>query len=667
MGEQSTKKMSGTALKAWGCALAIVAAILSYPLNNNASAKKSAAKRPVRKWRIIVNDDGEVRIPGKNLTLQEFLMPKFNDLKDTQVDAIFLCLGSTDRYVAPEVARMQDTMNQWAHDGRVAEQLNTQIRTYIEAARNSGMDIFLSVRMNDIHDAWKQKLSYPLKVKRRDLLIGKARDFSCDTLMSAHWSGFDWSKPEVQKHFLDFIEWCCRQYDFDGVELDWFRHPLMFKLGEERQNIKTMNNFIRKVRRSLDSIAKARKKQYLLTVRTMDTPRMCLRTGLDVEQWLKEGGLDMLMIGGGYMPYGARLKEFIDMAHRYGVPAYPTMNHFKDPEMMRSVASNFFALGADGFYIFNWYGVPDKSEKAKCLTQCGSSGTLTGLDKRYVADNGCRIRYCGYANAPSQFPSPLISGRSIELVVGDDVATAQQHGSIGRMILRMTVSDIDGPASLHDLINGFPSSEYLSVQVNGVQLPRNAVMREGPDAFVAPVAAPPLRQGLNHIRIFPGLYCSGSLKSAIKAMEVVVDYKPIAEEPIEKLTSIKFGLPSNHRTIEAATGMPLSLYKVPVGSKRTVTFNIKIDPKEVEKAQLGLTVEDFDSREEVKICFNGEKDLMIPDVLLSDKGYRMGFIDVPLHQLRPGKNLVEFTFTSNLCGTTQGFNVAEALMVLRTK
>ena len=61
----------------------------------------------------------------------------------------------------------------------------------------------------------------------------------------------------------------------------------------------------------------------------------------------------MLIVGGGYMAYGSRLKEFIDLAHTYGVPAYPSTNHFKRPIDAVGQASNFWALGADGVYLFN--------------------------------------------------------------------------------------------------------------------------------------------------------------------------------------------------------------------------------------------------------------------------------------------------------------------------
>ena len=139
-------------------------------------------------------------------------------------------------------------------------------------------------------------------MERPDLLLGATKDHAQDAVMRAFWSGFDYAKEEVRRHFLEFIRTYCRQYDYDGLELDYFRHPLFFKLGEAQQNLDTMTAFVRKVRRILREIGQERGRPYLLAIRVPDTPAMARRTGLDVEQWMKEGLLDLLIVGGGYMP-----------------------------------------------------------------------------------------------------------------------------------------------------------------------------------------------------------------------------------------------------------------------------------------------------------------------------------------------------------------------------
>ncbi len=118
--------MGATEINGPGWACAALALVMSLSLCRCAAGEERPPKYKVRTWRIVVNDDGEVPIPGKKRTLEQFLAPKFNDVLNTQVDAYFLCLGSTDRHVPPQRARLQDTMNQWAHDGKIPDHLDAK-------------------------------------------------------------------------------------------------------------------------------------------------------------------------------------------------------------------------------------------------------------------------------------------------------------------------------------------------------------------------------------------------------------------------------------------------------------------------------------------------------------------------------------------------------------
>ena len=608
------------------------------------AAEGPAAK--LKPWRIIVNDDGEVPPPHENRTVAQTLDDRFNETRGTQVDAYFICIASTDRVVAPAAARPQDCMSQWAKYGKVPQGVDDMVTMYIEQAHKEGIDIILAARLNDIHDSWEPKLTYPLKVERPDLLLGKRQTWAADAVMKLHWSAFNWAEPEVRKHFLDFIMWACAKWDFDGVELDWFRHPLFFRLGEAQANVKNMTQFVRDTRKGLNEIAKKRGRRYLLTARPPDSPKLALRTGFDVEQWLKEGLLDMLMVGGGYMPHGARVKEFIDMAHRHGVHAYPCQNHFIKPEEMHSIASGMWALGADGFYIFNYdQGVGLDPAKVKCLRQLGSLKTLAGLDKRFLPDTGCKITYLGHTNPNSQFPMPLIGGDPIELVVGDDLAKVKAAGTDVRLTLQLKVSHMNNLSKLADVVGGAASGESIAIQVNGRQLPGKAIRRIDATTFVADLDASALVNGINKILVLAGPKAQGRLASAVNSMELIVDYPPhapAASKPAPKAAA------NDKILVSPISRMPVSLFDVPVGTSKSIRFDLPHDPASMKAARLALTADDFDAPEELTIALNGGKPLTIPDA-----GKQPGMMDVPLAGLPKGQNEVVFTLVSTLGGTTK--------------
>ena len=504
-------------------ALAWLAGCGAAPQPDPGTPTDRTAHSPERQRRIIVNDDGEADPIAKGRTVEAYLAQRFQDAVDSQVDAYFICVGSTDRGPATgKKPRLQDTQNRWFPAMKAPPEIDRMTRAYLQAAKKNGMEIFASIRMNDIHDAWMPRLTYPLKMARPDLLLGNTKDHAQDAVMRAFWSGFDYAKEEVRRHFLEFIRTYCRQYDYDGLELDYFRHPLFFKLGEAQQNLDTMTAFVRKVRRILREIGQERGRPYLLAIRVPDTPAMARRTGLDVEQWMKEGLLDLLIVGGGYMPYAGRLESFIDLAHRYGLPAYPCINHFREPLAMRSLASNFWTLGADGIYLFNYFGVrsgmqggrlrpevTDSAERLKVLSQIGDPASIRGLDKRFVADNGASIFYCGFTNPRGQFPVRLVEARPIKLVVGDDVGGADRPPS--ELLLKIGVADV-------------AAGEGIAVEVNGAPVPPASLERTGETSFTARLQQEPLKRGLNTIAVLPGPNSTGRLSSRVTGLELQVSY-----------------------------------------------------------------------------------------------------------------------------------------------
>lgn len=463
---------------------------------------RACAEPPER--RIIVNDDGLAS--DKTVYEQRFL-----PTVDTQVDSYFLCIGQTS-LIGPG---LDSTQGFWFPEMKAPADLDRLTRTYLKSAREAGKEIFATFRMNDVHDSGADELTYPLKVERPDLLIGEKRSYPADSFMRNFWSGFDYAKEDVRDHFRDFILSYCREYDFDGVELDYFRHPLFFKIGEEQENLDTMTEFVRQVREGLNRIGQERGRAYVLAIRVSDTPTVCRRTGLDVERWLKENLLDMLIIGGGGKPmswsYGY-LKEFIDMAHCYDVLAYPCINHFREPIKMRSYASNFWALGADGVYIFNYAGEPVGSEKHECLKQIGDPDSLKRLDKLYEPVQGGGPVYIGYNSRPPQFPVRLVADIPIELMVGDDLAKAAQQGVLKEVRLHVKVANME-------LVEG------ITIKINGTPVDARVIHRVDLETFEAVVTTSPLRLGINKIVILPGLNSVARLSSTVNWVELSVDYR----------------------------------------------------------------------------------------------------------------------------------------------
>lgn len=96
----------------------------------------------------------------------------------------------------------------------------------VEAGRARG-----TVRMNDTHDGSKAEYGpilfrdNKLKNEHPEYLLGTIQK----PLRHGAWSAVNFALPDVRDLAFRDIEEVCRNYDIDGIELDFFRHPVFFK------------------------------------------------------------------------------------------------------------------------------------------------------------------------------------------------------------------------------------------------------------------------------------------------------------------------------------------------------------------------------------------------------------------------------------------------------
>ena len=375
-----------------------------------------------RQRRLIYNDDGWARTgefyDGLPKDENDFLARRFNWTVDTQVDSYFWCIGNG-----------ADLPWGWTQPDGIEDCTTTMLN----AARLAGQEAVISVRMNDIHDSFG-KITYPFKLKNRHMLIDPNG-------VEPGWSALDYSFDQVREHKFEYISQVCAKYLPDGLELDFFRHPVYFNSGQEAKNLALMTDFVRDVRHRLDNIGQANNRPILLIVRLADTLEKSIKMGFDLPTWLKEDLLDVLIIGGGYAPFGKDWTQVRDLARQHEVPSYPCFSSsliytFGSIEPMRAAASNFWHLGAEGVYLFNHFVTVDlKKFEAKVvydeLKRLGDPHTLVGLDKAFCQDYvklfseddpvGLNVMLKRMTADP---PLPTAIGptsKAIPLLVGDDL------------------------------------------------------------------------------------------------------------------------------------------------------------------------------------------------------------------------------------------------------
>jgi len=400
-----------------------------------------------RARRIIFNDDadqlyGYEVYPYGVVDDRSFLAARTTPVFDTQVDTYVWCVGNGCE--PPWGGALGDKLLPCLGSADRATGL------VVDACHAHGLEVWGSLRMNDIHDSIFAKnlgeANDPLKARHPEYLIAaeEVRSRPEELYERYHWTAFNFARPEVRSYRLDFIERNASRHDFDGYELDFTRFAWMFPLGEERAHAAEMTQLVRDARETLRRIGARRGRPYTFAVHVHDSLDTSRALGLDVDEWLAEGLVDVLVVGLGYLSWLVRFDQWLPLGRRCGVPVYPSMNTnafiswgrdvFKDfaawREAIRGAASSFWTEGGSGIYLFNLFCLEDKSLGGHGkeftyapLREVGEPAGMAKLTKLYAIQPVSESGFCQHGAEATPLPIALASiERKLPLRIGADAA-----------------------------------------------------------------------------------------------------------------------------------------------------------------------------------------------------------------------------------------------------
>lgn len=363
----------------WGLLLTV-----ALPLFANSSWESLRRAALERRRMVIYNTDGcdaGVYFP-RNLaaTPENFLSRRLIHVRGSQVDSVFYCpissgfgnftcrLKTADWFIkdAPMYPKFRNI-------SRDLNRLGTDpLRLAGEFCRREKLEFFVSIRVNDTHDAAgtlenPHHLLPKFKQEHPEFLMGTPdrRPPYCS------WSAVDFSHPEVRARMRNFVREFAVGYDIDGIEYDFMRHMQLFRsvawggVASSRE-LATMTEFLRELRAITEEEGRKRGRPILVAIRVPDSPEYCRAVGIDLEAWLKNRVTDLL-IAGGYF-HLEPWSNMVALARRYGVKFYASLDESRirtsllaAPERNSAAGYHARALealesGADGLYYFNLEG-----------------------------------------------------------------------------------------------------------------------------------------------------------------------------------------------------------------------------------------------------------------------------------------------------------------------
>ncbi|MCY3775295.1 MAG: hypothetical protein OXH11_04885, partial [Candidatus Aminicenantes bacterium] len=291
---------------AWG----LLALLLLVSCGGAGSERKSInseeSKLPSRQMaRLYLNSDGgsgALYANGPPITADQ-VCRVVNELEGTQVDVFIQC-ASYGTYVlydtqVGEVYGRGMTEFENPNFRRLAhnvlgllEQGTDPLEIWAARTHELGKEFWASLRMNDIHKDWVER--WPSKRgrwerERPHVAIGKDVPDRYVSLYGRGFSyAFDYAQQEVRDLKFGLVEEIGRDYDVDGIELDFLSHPMVFKKGQEEAGMPIMTGFVRRIRNRLDEIGHRKGRRITLMVRVLPTMALNREIGCDVVTWIRE-------------------------------------------------------------------------------------------------------------------------------------------------------------------------------------------------------------------------------------------------------------------------------------------------------------------------------------------------------------------------------------------
>lgn len=308
-----------------------------------------------------------------------------------------VCQGVTDRAGEEKfIDRIMAFMN------RYQDLLDAGVDWLAETAaacRRRSVSPWVSIRMNDFHGHKNLTGSFfnvPL-LGRPEMRLQHS-GYSPTMYEPGYRGALNYERPEVRDLMFAQIREVVEDYDFEGLELDWWRQPLCCEPNASDATVAMMTDWIRQVRALTERRARQTGRRYPLGLRIPGQLATLKSIGLDVVTLCREGTIDFIAPSGFWcttweMPHDELRRELGDHVTIYGViedganplptraPALdrtqPIRYISSSREMLRANAAGKLALGAEGIEWFNFYC----TDQARIPGVISDYGALRGIDR----------------------------------------------------------------------------------------------------------------------------------------------------------------------------------------------------------------------------------------------------------------------------------------------
>ena len=410
-----------------------------------------------------------------------------DELVGTPVEALMFCLG--DGRTVLHDTRVGElwghNVKQWAHlvFRRTYQNVRHMIRKgqdplrlICDRAHAKGMLVYptLLVQQGRSDHAADISRCSDFRFENTDLEIGAGGDLEPDF---PGLTCLDFKHEAVREERFALIEETLNEYPVDGFELQLNYFPFYFHPEEVEAGREIMTAWVRRVYGAVKQSGTDRE----LAIRIPASIEGCLQAGLDVEEWLRQGIVDVLV---GQTFSGPELHDptidfgpLVAAAKGTGCRVHAALQSHVDSdrlgeatiEMIRAAACNYWAQGVDGLYLSHWFNCwPYQASFYEKLRELPHPDIMAPRDKTYCIPTETG-RYPEPKTEPGigmALPADLEVGRPVRVRfrVSDELRRWHRVGRVHGVLLRVRIMNVT-------------ERDRLRFWLNGVELPKECLRR----------------------------------------------------------------------------------------------------------------------------------------------------------------------------------------------
>ena len=294
----------------------------------------------------------------------------------------------------------------------------------------------------------------------------------------------DFMHQAVRDERFALISEVLTNYEVDGFELQFNFWPYYFHPDEVDEGRQVMTEWVGQVYEAVKSSGPDRE----LVISIPSNVETCLSRGLDPQEWLRQGIVDVLIAqalarpelrdpNGTSLTYEAPLlddlRSLVESAKETQCRIHAAIDSNVDSdrlgeasiEMIRAAACNYWAQGIDGLYISQWFtNWPYEAAFYEKLRELPHPDIMAPKDKFYhIPTVGGRF---SSPELTSQLPTDLEPSVPVQLefTISDDLPRWERVGRVHEVLLRVRIMNTT-------------ENDQIRFQLNGIELPTHLLRK----------------------------------------------------------------------------------------------------------------------------------------------------------------------------------------------